>query len=249
MATSRWSYCLSQVLKHEGGYADHPADPGGATNMGITRKTLARWRGIAPWWDLPKADVKALARSEAAAIYKALYWNRCRAGSLPAGLDLALFDFAVNSGPVRAIKTLQTLLGVVADGFVGPVTLGAVAKRAPRPLVEALCDARLGFLKRLGTFSTFGRGWTRRVAEIRAAARAATPSPPLNPSKKGVNRMNAFAGYKTYLVGVLMLIVGLAGFFGLEIPALGEYSGAQLVMEALAVIFLRKGIKSDLGQV
>lgn len=79
MPASRWTLCLAEILKHEGGYADHPSDPGGATNMGITHKTLARWRGIDPWWDLPKTEIQGLARSEASAIYKALYWERCKA--------------------------------------------------------------------------------------------------------------------------------------------------------------------------
>ncbi|MCD7059503.1 glycoside hydrolase family 108 protein [Pelagibacterium xiamenense] len=248
MATSRWGHCLAQILKNEGGYADHPADPGGATNMGITRKTLARWRGISPWWELPKSAVKTLRRAEAGAIYKAHYWDRCRAGSLPAGLDLAVFDYAVNSGPVRAVKTLQALVGVVADGFVGPVTLAAVARRDTKTLIGALCDQRMRFLERLRTFAVFGRGWSRRVAEIRAAALADAPLSPPNSSNQGVNEMNILAGYKTYAVGILMLLVGVAEVFGFDIGPFGDYSGAQLVMEALAVIFLRKGIKNDLGQ-
>ncbi len=80
--------------------------------MGITRKTLARWRGIHPWWNLPKTAVKALDRTEAARIYKALFWDVCGAGKLPRGVDLCVFDFAVNSGPQRAVKALQSALRV-----------------------------------------------------------------------------------------------------------------------------------------
>ena len=116
----RFARCLDIVLAAEGGYVDNPLDAGGATNMGITRATLARWRGVVPASDLPKAEVRALTRAEAAAIYEARYWRRVAGPELPAGLDLALFDYAVNSGPVRAVKTLQTALGVVADGLVGP---------------------------------------------------------------------------------------------------------------------------------
>src|SRR5689334_14019533 len=75
MADTRFQTCLAEVLRHEGGYVDHPTDPGGATNMGITHKTLARWRKVSPWWDLPKSAVKTMARSEAAQIYRALYWD------------------------------------------------------------------------------------------------------------------------------------------------------------------------------
>ncbi|WP_082555208.1 glycoside hydrolase family 108 protein [Devosia sp. Root635] len=107
---------LSAVLKQEGGYVDHPADPGGATNMGITHKTLARWRMVSPWWKLPKSAVMELQRPEAAKIYRANYWDAVRGDDLPSGLDLALFDFAVNSGPGRAVKMLQTIVGVTADG-------------------------------------------------------------------------------------------------------------------------------------
>src|SRR5690606_7617867 len=99
MTDDRFETCLAQVLRHEGGYVDHPLDPGGATNMGITRKTLARWRRVAPWSDLPKAAVETLSRQEASRIYRQFYWDLCRAGQLPPGVDLAVFDYAVNSGP------------------------------------------------------------------------------------------------------------------------------------------------------
>ncbi|AEQ50813.1 glycoside hydrolase family 108 protein [Pelagibacterium halotolerans] len=248
MPASRWTLCLAKILEHEGGYVDHPSDPGGATNMGITHKTLARWRGIDPWWDLPKSEVRALERSEASAIYKALYWERCKAGSLPAGLDLAVFDYGVNSGPDRAVRVLQALVGVVQDGFVGPVTLAAVGKRDTRALIEALCDQRMGFLQRLANWASFGRGWTSRVSDIRATALSAVALQPPSQTEKDINEMTIFEGYKTYIVGVLMLVVGIAQSFGIDIAMLGEYSGPQMVMEALAIIFLRRGLKSELGK-
>lgn len=248
MPAQRWTICLAEILKHEGGYVDHPADPGGATNMGITRKTLARWRNISPWWDLPKSEVKALPRAEAAALYKALYWERSKAGDMPAGLDLALFDFAVNSGPDRAIKTLQALVGVTQDGFVGPITLAAIRLRDPRALVEALCDQRMGFLQRLTTWATFGRGWSNRVAAIRAAALSHISLKPITNQTKDIEDMAILDGHKTYIVGALMLLVGLAQTLGFSIDAFGAYSGPQLVMEALAVLFLRRGLKSELGR-
>ena len=248
MPASRWTLCLARILELEGGFADHPSDPGGATNMGITHKTLARWRGIEPWWDLPKAEVLSLQRAEAEAIYKALYWERCKADLLPPGVDLAVFDYAVNSGPDRAIRTLQALVGVVQDGFVGPLTVEAVTKRDPRALIEALCDQRLGFLQRLTTWTTFGRGWTSRVATIRAAALAAVVPSRNDQSTKGVTDMSILKGNKTYVMGALMLLVGLAAMFGIDIPAFGEVSGPQLVMEALAIIFLRRGLKGDLAR-
>jgi len=248
MPASRWTLCLAKILEHEGGYADHPSDPGGATNMGITHKTLARWRGIDPWWDLLKSEVRALERAEAAAIYKALYWERCKAGSLPVGLDLAVFDYGVNSGPDRAVRVLQALLGVVQDGFVGPLTLAAVERRDTRALIEALCDQRMGFLQRLANWASFGRGWTSRVSDIRATALSAVTLQPPSQTEKDINEMTIFEGYKTYIVGALMLVVGIARSFGIDIAMLGEYSGPQMVMEALAIIFLRRGLKTELGK-
>ncbi|WP_436071619.1 glycoside hydrolase family 108 protein [Devosia sp. LjRoot3] len=230
------------MLRHEGGYVDHPSDPGGATNMGITRKTLARWRKISPWTDLPKSSVASLKRDEAALIYRANYWNPSRAGDMPVGVDLALFDFAVNSGPDRAVRTLQTALGVAADGEVGPVTLAALRGAGLARLVNDFCDRRLAFLKGLSTFAVFGRGWTRRVADIRAAALA-----DLKTSSSTQRRviMTMLSGYRTYIVAAFMIVAGLAQVLGVELPTLDGGSAGSLILEALAIIFLRKGLKGD----
>lgn len=249
---SRFEACLDEVLRHEGGYADHPKDPGGATNMGITRKTLARWRQISPWWKLPKAEVQAMRRTEAARIYRALYWNRSAGGAMPAGLDLALFDFSVNSGPDRAVKTLQKQLKVVADGFIGPLTLSALKARiatiGAAGLIDALCDRRLSFLTGLATFATFGKGWRRRVEAIRAAAKAAAGSSPVSltqPQDRSIP-MDFLSGYRTYVIAAAMLLAGVAQLLGIDLPTLEGQSAGQLIMEALAIIFLRKGVKGDI---
>ena len=172
---------LSLVLKHEGGYVDHPRDPGGATNMGITHKTLARWRKVSPWWKLDKSQIKALKREEAAAIYGAEYWDTIEGDSLPDGLDYAVFDYAVNSGPGRAAKELQRLVGVPVDGKIGPVTLAAVNEREAAVLIEKLCTNRLTFLRGLSTFDTFGKGWTSRVNGVLkdALLMSVSPTPPV----------------------------------------------------------------------
>jgi lysozyme family protein len=253
MGRSRFDICLDEVLRFEGGYADHPADPGGATNMGITRKTLARWRAVTPWWGLAKSEVQALDRTEAAAIYKGSYWDRSNAARLPPGLDLALFDFAVNSGPERAIKTLQGQLRLVTDGQVGPLTLAAIkteiALRGVGGLINALCDKRLDFLTQLATFAVFGKGWTTRVAAIRKAALASAKvqSTTTSQPKPWSETMAALSGYKTYIVAAFMLIAGLAQVLGVDLPTLDGGSAGHLIMEALAVIFLRKGLKADIG--
>ena len=127
---SSFGAALAFVLRQEGGYSDNPADPGGATNLGITRRTLAGWRKVSPWWNLPKTAVQALSAAEAGEIYRALYWSPVAGDDLPAGLDLAVFDFAVNSGPDRAARALQGIVGVAVDGRIGPKTLAAVGERA-----------------------------------------------------------------------------------------------------------------------
>lgn len=196
MAKGTFEAALRLVLKDEGGYVDHPSDPGGATNMGITRKTLARWRNVSPWWNLQKSEIKALSVAEAAKIYKANYWDAVKGDALPAGIDYALFDYAVNSGPDRAVRTLQEILGVTADGAVGPLTIGAAEKADAVKVINAICDKRMAFLRGLSTFKTFGRGWTSRVGGVRSnalgMANAApvtpvqpAPDPPPQPSKPG----------------------------------------------------------------
>jgi lysozyme family protein len=253
MTETRFEACLSEVLRHEGGYVDNPADPGGATNLGITRKTLARWRKVSPWWKLSKDAVKALSRDEAARIYRASYWNRSKAGSLPAGVDLVLFDFAVNSGPDRAIRTLQAEVGTMADGQIGPLTLDAirarVAKAGAAALIDEYCARRTNFLARLAGFATFGKGWSTRVAAVRKAALAAAGSldEPHN-STQWSTSMDLLNGYKTYLIAAIMLLAGLAQILGLDLPSFEAHSAGQMVMEALAMIFLRQGLKNDIAK-
>ncbi len=246
MADTRFDLCLAEVLRHEGGYVDHPSDPGGATNMGITHKTLARWRAVSPWWDLPKSAVQSLTRAEAARIYRAGYWDLCRAGELPPGIDLAVFDYAVNSGPDRAVRALQAVLGVVVDGLVGPLTIGAATRANAVEAVNAICDRRLGFLRGLSTFATFGRGWTSRVGSIRAAALAVASR--TGPSTSGETTMDILSGYKTYIVAAMMLLAGIAQMLGFDLPAMEGSSSGSLMLEALAIIFLRRGLKGDIGK-
>ena len=158
--------CLGHVLQSEGGYVDHPDDPGGATNMGITIATLRAWRGRS----VTKADVKALTRAEAAAIYRKNYWDAVCGDDLPAGLDLVAFDAAVNSGVSRGAKWLQSALGVSADGKIGPKTIAAANAAHKDAVIDRACDLRLAFLRQLSTWKTFGKGWTRRVESVRDTA-------------------------------------------------------------------------------
>lgn len=159
--------CLAETLRHEGGWSDHPKDPGGATMKGVTLDTYRRWRPGAT-----KAQLRAITDAEVAAIYRKGYWDAVNADDLPAGLDLVAFDGAVNSGPSRGAKWLQAGVGAKQDGKVGPATIAAARAYDTRTAVNRACDARLAFLKTLGTWPTFGKGWSRRVASVRSTALA-----------------------------------------------------------------------------
>ena len=154
------------VIKHEGGYVDHPQDPGGATNLGVTIGTLSSYLGR----QATKAEVRALTVDAVKPIYRKRYWDAISGDDLPSGLDYAVFDYAVNSGPARAAMHLQQVLGVAQDGKIGPITIEAAKKSDPKKLINALCDRRMQFLRGLSTFPTFGRGWTNRVSDVRENA-------------------------------------------------------------------------------
>jgi len=165
MSASNFAPSLARVLQHEGGYVDDPADPGGATNRGVTQAVYDDWRAAEK---LPSRSVKDINGYEIGAIYKKLYWDKCRCDELPSGVDYAVFDFAVNSGPTRAIRYLQRAVGVSDDGMIGPATLAAVNAKPAQTLIDAISDARLAFLEQLPTFARFGRGWSQRVNDVRA---------------------------------------------------------------------------------
>ena len=169
-AEERFDRCLETVLRQEGGFVDHPRDPGGATNMGITLATLRAFRDA----EVTADDVRDLTRAEAREIYRARYWTPMRCADLPAGLDLMVFDFGVNAGPSRAVRLLQRVAGVSADGSIGPITLAAARAVPAGGLVEAMAEGRLDYYRGLDGFATFGRGWTARVEEVRRAALAMT---------------------------------------------------------------------------
>jgi lysozyme family protein len=159
--------CFALVLKNEGGYVDNPADPGGATNLGCTKAVWEQYVGHS----VTKDDIKALTPNDVMPLYKAKYWDTIKGDDLPEGVDYAVFDFAINSGPSRAAKALQSVLGVTpVDGQIGPATLAACETANPRDVATAVCEARLAFLQTLPTYDTFGRGWSRRVSEVEESA-------------------------------------------------------------------------------
>jgi lysozyme family protein len=154
--------CLAAVLHHEGGFVNHPKDPGGMTNLGVTKRVWEEWVGH----EVDEKAMRALTPEVVGPMYRKKYWNKVCGDDLPTGLDMAVFDLAVNSGPGRAAKMLQKVLSVPEDGMIGPKTLEKAASIDVGKLVEDYNAQRLTFLQALPTWETFGKGWGRRVAEV-----------------------------------------------------------------------------------
>lgn len=146
MAQNNFLNCLNETLRHEGGWADNPKDPGGATMKGITLATFRRWKPKAS-----KADLRAISDEMLQKIYRTDYWNPVRGDRLAPGVDLATFDYSVNSGPGTAWKALEKVLG-------GP----------DHETVKKLCARRLSSYQLFKHWKEFGKGWTRRIAAIEA---------------------------------------------------------------------------------
>ena len=178
---SNYEEALAAVLKHEGGFSNHPKDPGGATMRGVTQAVYDDYRTN---HSAVKQSVAKIEERELQAIYRQQYWDKVWGDLLPSGVDYAVFDFAVNSGVKRAAEYLQRVAGVTPDGQIGNVTLAAVKAKDAEMVVNKLCDNRLAFLKRLSTWGTFGKGWENRVVGVRALALSlATASPRPAPAK------------------------------------------------------------------
>ena len=153
---------LKAILHHEGGYVNHPADPGGMTNLGVTKRVWEEGVGH----EVDEKTMRNLTPEIVGPMYKVKYWDKVKGDDLPAGVDYVVFDAAVNSGPGRAAKWLQACVGVDPDGGIGPKTLAAVNAFDASQLVEDYAKRRLSFLMDLQTWDTFGKGWSRRVAEV-----------------------------------------------------------------------------------
>jgi lysozyme family protein len=157
---------LAELLKHEGGFSAHPQDPGGVTNLGVTQAVWEDWIDRT----VSEEKMRALTPAKVAPLYKELYWDRIKGDKLPSGVDYCVFDAAVNSGVSRAARWLQTTVGAVADGAIGEQTLKQVLLTNPQMLIDKYSANRLSFLQRLSTWPTFGKGWERRVEEVRVTA-------------------------------------------------------------------------------
>lgn len=145
--------CFDKLISHEGGYVNHPNDPGGETKFGISKRAY------------PQVDIKALTLDAAKAIYKRDYWDRAQCDKLPPPVAYMLFDAAVNSGIGQAIRFLQRAAGVADDGALGPMTLAAVQRMDVEALAGRFLGQRLDFMTKLTTWDTFGKGWARRIAD------------------------------------------------------------------------------------
>ena len=161
MSASNFDRAFQLTLKHEGGYVDHPRDPGGATNLGVTIGTLSGWLGR----PATKAEVKALTPAKVQPIYRKNYWDAVGGDRMESGFDYACYDFAVNSGVARAVRYSKLIKAETPEGRI-----------------KALCAARLRFLQGLATWTTFGKGWERRVRAVEAEALRMSRAPTARPA-------------------------------------------------------------------
>ena len=160
--------CMTLLLEHEGGYVNHPSDPGGMTNLGVTKRTFDEFHGT----DATEEEMKQLTKADVGPIYRRNYWDRCRCHDLETGIDWAVFDFAVNAETGRASKSLPKAVGATEDGSIGPLTLIKVKHFETANTINRIAIYREQFYRSLSTFDTFGRGWIRRNDETRKQALA-----------------------------------------------------------------------------
>jgi lysozyme family protein len=178
----RFEVCLPVILASEGGFVDDPQDPGGATNLGVTLATLSSWLGRTA----TIAEVEGLTPVAVAPMFLARYWNPSHAGDCPAGVDLMVFDEAVNQGVGRALCSLQAALGLAVDGAFGPATQAALDAGDAVCLIRRLAANREAHYRALPTFPRFGRGWLARLERTKAVALVMTSSP-LDPASAGMS--------------------------------------------------------------
>lgn len=248
MTAENFQRCLSWVLAHEGGYVNHPKDPGGATNRGVTQTTYDAFTGGGK-------DVRDITDEDVRTIYRRQYWDAVRADDLPGGVDYAVFDFAVNSGPSRAAKFLQAVVGANQDGIVGFNTLASVHAGEAASIAARLCDDRLAWVRKLSTFSTFGKGWTKRINAVRdrsvnMADGAGEPLAPgkaegrVKPSvavKEAIIKPETVTGVAGAVTGILGSLQGIGGPLGIALAVVIAAAG----LAAVAVIARRYWKASD----
>lgn len=151
--------CLDLVLKSEGGFVNDPRDAGGMTNLGITQKSLEEWLGH----DVDEKFMRNLTPEMAAPFYEQKYWRSCYGEVLPRGLDYLVFSMGVNAGPGRSVKLLQSSIGCVPDGVIGPATRNLILGSNCATLIAKFSEARREYYRALKSFPVFGKGWLARV--------------------------------------------------------------------------------------
>ena len=157
---------LALVLQHEGGYVNHPSDPGGRTNLGVTQRVWEQYVGH----KVDEAEMRSLTKEMVSPLYRKEYWDAVHGDKLPCGADYLAFDFAVNAGSFRCVKTIQRALNITADGVIGPVTVKAIQDTNAEDFINNFSAAKESFYRGLTTFPTFGKGWLNRVAESKKTA-------------------------------------------------------------------------------
>lgn len=170
MAADQYDFVFGQVLGHEGGFQNDARDRGNWTTGVIGKGQNKGTKFGITAMSYPDLDIRNLTIAQAKDVYRRDYWDRLKLDRVPAGVDLALFDFAVNSGRDRAAKTVQVSVDVDADGLIGNETIAAINAADPNDLAAEICDRRMSFLRSLPTFKTYGKGWTTRVAGVRKVA-------------------------------------------------------------------------------
>ena len=163
---SNWDSAFKLMLASEGGYVNHPSDPGGMTNLGVTKRVWEEWVGR----ESNEKEMRSLTPEMVEPLYKRKFWDACKCDDLPSGIDYLVFDFAVNAGVGRSAKILQTAVGVTPDGGIGPMTLASVNAISEAELIEKFSQAKEDFYRSLNTFETFGKGWLNRVAAVKVKA-------------------------------------------------------------------------------
>lgn len=268
MAKDNLETVLRLIFGHEGGFTDDPKDPGNwssgkigvgficGTKYGITGKTLGNARGLGRSATL--AEVKALTREEADVILRKQYADPIRFQDLPIGVSYAVLDYAVNSGPVQAVKDLQREVGAKVDGYIGINTINAVKAADPEKLINGLSGRRLAFMRSLKNWKTYGEGWAVRVERVRSGAVAmaketrpvllVTPpatvvasSAPALPEdvsvlKTAKGKLGALAGLGAAIMPVVQAVSSVAPDATAKLSPYFDIPGVKLVASSIAVL-------------
>ena len=227
---ANFSASLRETLRYEGGWSDHPKDPGGATMRGITLATFRAYQPMAT-----KAELRAISAADVERIYRAGYADPVHFNELPSGMDHVAFDGAVNSGPSRGARWLQIGLGVKADGKIGKDTLTVARTSVTIPVIKRAVAARAGFLRGLKTWATFGKGWSRRVAEVEAFAVALAVGVPKAREQEAEARADAKRAGQRATTG------GAAGGGATQIPDMADWGLAAVSIATVIVVIILIG--------